>query len=272
VGLNTDRMLAYFDTSAHDDQTLREIHGKRPAPEYLAWGLEKGIFVKDESGQVTRGPNWGNPRIFCDSEAEFQELLQATPAMYGFDSAGPRPANGVARQVKLNQGIGREAIRAELRIDELTKIAPFRLVQTEAGTKEAHLNSPDAGSRLSAECKARLQPEHTQVQLLVSDGLSAEAVHHNMRDLIPVLQDGLASRRFRQGQPIAARYGRVKLAEPLAEALDAELIVYLIGERPGGDALASRSLSAYLVYRLADVEAQRGAAQFSGNAHIGFEY
>ena len=50
VSLNTDRMLAYFDTSAHDDQTLREIHGKIPAPEYLDWGLARGIFVRDRYG------------------------------------------------------------------------------------------------------------------------------------------------------------------------------------------------------------------------------
>jgi ethanolamine ammonia-lyase large subunit len=42
------------------------------------------------------------------------------------------------------------------------------------------------------------------------------------------------------------------------------LVVHLIGERPGGDALASRSLSAYLVYRVG------GAG--NGNASVRFEY
>ena len=36
VALNTDRMLAYFDTSGHDVQTLRELTGRRPAAEFLA--------------------------------------------------------------------------------------------------------------------------------------------------------------------------------------------------------------------------------------------
>jgi ethanolamine ammonia-lyase large subunit len=58
----------------------------------------------------------------------------------------------------------------------------------------------------------------------------------------------------------------------VAERLGAELIVYLIGERPGGDALASRSLSAYFVYQLLDPAARAAAAQFSGNAAIRFEY
>ncbi len=41
--LNTDRMLAYFDTSGHDDQTLREIHGKLPGAELLEWALSMDI-------------------------------------------------------------------------------------------------------------------------------------------------------------------------------------------------------------------------------------
>ncbi len=106
----------------------------------------------------------------------------------------------------------------------------------------------------------------------MSDGLSAEAVHHNVHDLLPVLLAGLAGHGVRVGQPILARYGRVKLAEPLAERLQADVMVYLIGERPGGDALASRSLSAYLMYRLADPAVQRAAAQFSSNPSARFEY
>lgn len=271
VCLNTDRMLAYFDTSGHDDQTLREVHGRLPAPEFLRWGLERGIFARDAGGTVTRGPQWGNPRQFCESEAEFRELLAATPAAYGFEIAGPRAANAVMRQVRLHQGMGREAIHAELRIDELLRVAPFRIVATLARSKESHLAGPDLGSRLAAESEATLGPEGNAVQVVVSDGLSAEAVHHNVPDLLPVLFDGLAGRGISTGQPILVRYGRVKLGEQIAERLQAELIVYLTGERPGGDALASRSLSAYLIYRLGDAAALQQAARFSGNPAVRFE-
>jgi ethanolamine ammonia-lyase large subunit len=271
VAINTDRMLAYFDTSGHDNETLREVHGRLPAAEFLQWGLERGIYARN-GGMIGRGPRWGDPRQFCESEAEFQDLLAATPAVYGFATAGPRPANEVMRQVKSNQGIGREAIHAELRIEELCQVAPFRIVQTLAGTKEAHLNSPDLGAHLAAESKVQLQAENRQVQVVVSDGLSAEAVHHNVSELLPVLQDGIAGRALSSGQPIAARYGRVKLAEEIADRLQAQVIVYLIGERPGGDALASRSLSAYLVYRLGDDRVRQRAAAFGGNPQVRFEY
>ena len=92
-----------------------------------------------------------------------------------------------------------------------------------------------------------------------------------MGDLLPVLLDGLKAKQISLGQPIAVRYGRVKLAEEIAELLEPELVIMLLGERPGGDALASRSLSAYLVYRLSGT-AQADAARYSGNAAIRFEY
>ena len=272
VYLNTDRMLAYFDTSGHDDQTLREIHGKQPAPEFLEWGLARGIFARDDQGAVSRGPRWGDPRQFCNSEAELQDLLAATPALYGLDNAGPRPAHQVQRQVRLNQAVGREAIHAELNLDALNRLAPCRTIETAAQSKEQHLHSPDLGARVSPQSLLELQPEHSQVQVLISDGLSAEAVNHNVPELLPLLLDGLTSRQWRLGRPILARYGRVKLAEAVAEQLQTDLVVYLIGERPGGDAQASRSLSAYLAYRLADTDAQAEAARVSGHSAIRFEY
>lgn len=270
VELNTDRMLAYFDTSGHDNQTLREVFGRLPAPEFLEWAVSRGIYER-VGGEIVRGPHWGNPRQFCASDEEFAELVNATPAAYGFDSAGPRPANAVSRAMKLHQAVGREAIHAELQVELLRSVAPFREIRTRAASKEEHLNSPDRGAHLSPESIATLCPERTQVQILVSEGLSAEAVHHNIPDLMPVLLDGIQAKGLRMGQPLLARYGRVKLAEPVAERLETELVIYLIGERPGGDALASRSLSAYLVYRLPD-EVRAAAAAFSRNPAIRFEY
>jgi ethanolamine ammonia-lyase large subunit len=271
VTLNTDRMLAYFDTSAHDDQTLREIHDRLPGDEFLDWAISQKIFARNDEGEVVRGPRWGDPRQFCESDAELEELLSATPALPSFETAGPRPVDEVQREMRVNQAIGREAIHAELRIDELQQITRFRVLETQASDKESHLNSPDLGSRLSQTSAESLSPESFQVQILVSDGLSAEAVHHNAPELLPVLLDGLNGRKLSIGQPLIARYGRVKLAEPLADLLKADVIIHLIGERPGGDALASRSLSAYLVYRLSDPSVQTAAAKFSGNHDIRFE-
>jgi ethanolamine ammonia-lyase large subunit len=272
VCLNTDRMLAYFDTSGHDNQTLREVCGLRPAPQFLSWAIERGIFLQDGDGQVTRGPQWGNARQFCDSDHDFEQLLKATPAAYGFATAGPRPADGVSRELRLHQAIGREAIESELDEKLCEEVAKFRVIQTEAADKRAHLNSPSAGARVARQSAVRLTKEDSQVQILVSDGLSAAAIHHNLADVLPTIFAGLAAGGMSVGQPLLARYGRVKLAEHVADLLAAELVIHLIGERPGGDAFASRSMSAYLVYRISDPAIQKEAAQFSGNHDIRFEY
>ena len=134
------------------------------------------------------------------------------------------------------------------------------------------MNAPHLGARLSAESASTLGPEFRDVQIVVSDGLSAEAVHHNIPELLPVLTDGLDAGNLTTGQPILVRYGRVKVAEDIAERLKARLVVLLIGERPGGDALASRSLSAYVVYQLLDADAQNKAAAYSKHPDIRFEY
>jgi ethanolamine ammonia-lyase large subunit len=271
VYLSVDRMLAYFDTCGHDDQTMREIHGLTPAPEYLAWAMMRGIFTRNEEGEIERGPNWGNPRIFCESDAEFERLRANLPAAYGFDNAGPRPSERVSRAIKANLAAAREAIYAEVAPERLGGI-DFRRIATSADSKESHLSHPDRGARPADEEVAALTPEKVDVQIIVSDGLSAEAVHHNIPDLLPALLDGLDRQKITAGKPILAPYGRVKLAEALGDALQPKLVINLIGERPGGDALASRSMSAYIAYRLNDAETLKAAAQFSGNPDVRYEY
>jgi ethanolamine ammonia-lyase large subunit len=250
VPLGADRMLAYFDTSGHDVQTLRELHGRRPGAEYLRWAISRGIF-EEQGGQLARGPRFGDVRALCASDAELAELWRATPIAPGFGVAGPRPESRVSREVRLHQAVAREAASSELSVDALAGAGAgaFRLVSTQARTRAEHLGSPHRGAQLADECAAALAPEPHPVAILISDGLSAEAVHQNVPELLPVLVDGLAAHAITAGAPLLARHGRVKLAEAVAAHLGARVVVHLIGERPGGDAASSRSLSAYLCLR-----------------------
>lgn len=157
VCLNTDRMLAYFDTSGHDVQTLREVYQRLPTPEYLEWGLARGIFERASDGQVRRGPLWGELHPFCTRE-EVEQLARLTPALHGLDYArgfsvaGPRTSTAVTRQVRLHQAVAREAIFSELDMEQLDSVVAFRRVKTAAGSKEAHLASPElGGSALGGE-------------------------------------------------------------------------------------------------------------------------
>jgi ethanolamine ammonia-lyase large subunit len=51
VPLGDDVMLSYQDTSFHNDATMRELMGKKPAPDFFRWCVRKGIL--DENGALT---------------------------------------------------------------------------------------------------------------------------------------------------------------------------------------------------------------------------
>ena len=271
VYLGVDRMLAYFDTSAHDDQTLREIYEKEPAPEFRDWAIARGIFALDENGRCRRGPDWGNPQIFCSSEAEFAALRDVLPAAYGWENAGPRPANDVSRELRLNLAVAREAIYAELRPERLGDIA-FRRVKTRASDKAQHLSDPERGGSLLPESCAGLGPEPYDVQIVVADGLSAEAIHYNASEMLTALTAALAAKKIEVGAPLLVSNRRVRIGEAVCEMLAAKLVVTLIGERPGGDGVACRSMSAYLAYRVGKDTANGRDPARGGNAPPRYEY
>ncbi len=271
IYLGTDRMLAHFVNSGHDDQTLREVHNRIPAPEFLEWAKGKGIFDQSPDGRVMRGPQWGNPQLFCESDVEFQRLRESLPSAPGFDNAGPRPVNEVQRTLLLNQSVGREAVYSSLREDAIEGI-DFRVLTTTAQCRQDHLKRPELGTMLSTESLESLGPENKDIQIIIADGLSAEAIHHNIHDMLTVLEDGLRSRNYSIGQHVLVHYGRVKLVECIGDALCCQLVIMLIGERPGGNAMASRSMSAYVAYRLNDDEVRKRAVEYSRNQGIRYEY
>ncbi len=271
VYLGTDRMLAHFVNSGHDDQTLREIYDRNPTPEFLHWAVEKGIFDQSPHGTVTRGPNWGNPKLFIQSDIEFQRLHESLPTAPGFENAGPRPVNKVQQFLRINQSAGREAVHSRLKIEKFPEFS-FREFQSTAQNQAEHLRNPEFGAKFPMEILENFSPEGNDVQIVVTDGLSAEAIHHNVSEMLPVLMDGLKSKNYSMGKTMFVHYGRVKLSECIADSLDCNLVIMFVGERPGGDALSSKSMSAYLVLKLKDSEAQKKAALYSDLPNIGYEY
>ena len=54
-----DCMLSYQDTSYHDDATLRELLGLRPAPEFEKWLEDMGIMKDGKLTEIA-----GDPSLF----------------------------------------------------------------------------------------------------------------------------------------------------------------------------------------------------------------
>ncbi len=171
------------------------------------------------------------------------------PARLGLGRAGARPRTRAQRVFDADHALTQDALTETVPPELLEELGLFS-VDSAAPDRETYLLRPDLGRRLSASAIESLRaqiPPGADVQIFVSDGLSARAVTVNLPELLPALRIALAERGLRAGPPFFVRLGRVGLLNAVNAIVDAGVVVILVGERPGlGRADA---LSAYLGYR-----------------------
>lgn len=133
-------------------------------------------------------------------------------------------------------------------------------VQSAAPDREHYLRRPDLGRKLNDESEARLRDyagtaSTFDVVFVVADGLSAYAAARHAVPLLERMRATLTSVSI--GPIVIARQARVALGDGIGELLRAQIVVMLIGERPG---LSSPdSLGVYLTYepRIGKSDAER---------------
>lgn len=192
------------------------------------------------------------PRDVESSELAWREH---TPARLFAGRAGASYRTATALQLRSDQAAAADAVRDEIDLlrdfggDFVKRYGLFE-VQTEATSKTEYLARPDRGRRLSDDVKQQLRrncPPGADLQVVVADGLSATAVAAQCPGLLPLLLGRAIQRGWRVGQPFVVRYCRVGALNDIGEVLDPQVVVLLIGERPG--LATAESLSAYLAFR-----------------------
>lgn len=188
-----------------------------------------------------------------------QAAKQHTPARIGVGRAGTRPKTKTWLKFRLDHAAAVDAVYGEVTEGLLQKLNVFQ-VTTKVTDKEEYITRPDLGRRLSDEGKALIQSKckpNPKVQIIISNGLSASAIEENVQDVYLALQQSLSNLNIEIGTTFYIDKGRVALMDEIGELLQAEVIVYLIGERPG--LVSAESMSAYLCYkpRIGTVEAER---------------
>jgi ethanolamine ammonia-lyase small subunit len=175
----------------------------------------------------------------------FAPLRAATPARIGLGRAGQALPTAPLLELQLAEARARAAVLTELDVARLRADLgpPSLLVESAAKTREAYLRRPDLGRTLGpgAQPLPRLDID---LAVVVADGLSAAAANAHAAPLIAALAPKLAT--WRLGPVILALQGRVAIGDPIGEALGAQAVLVLIGERPGLS--AADSLSAYLTW------------------------
>jgi ethanolamine ammonia-lyase small subunit len=180
--------------------------------------------------------------------AVLQELRSSTAARVCTGRAGPRPRTQALLRFLADHSRAKDTVLKEVP-HEWVKQQELLEVQSEISDKNQYLTRPDLGRRLSANAIASLQTHCTlnpDVQVVVSDGLSTDAITANYAEILPPLLRGLSQAGLKVGTPFFVRYGRVKIEDQIGELLGAKVVILLVGERPGLG--QSESLSCYAVY------------------------
>ncbi|MED0658533.1 ethanolamine ammonia-lyase subunit EutC [Bacillus smithii] len=177
------------------------------------------------------------------------ELRKATPARIGLWRTGTRPLTKTILKFQLDHAAAVDAVNGNVS-DHLLKEFNLFTVETCCENKEVYLKRPDKGRVLTEEAVKTIQKKcvkNPQVQIVVSDGLSASAIDANLRDIYPALLDSLEVNGLTQGTPFFVKGGRVACMDHIGEILQPAVFVLLIGERPG--LVSANSMSAYMCYR-----------------------
>jgi len=199
---------------------------------------------------------------YLEPAAKFPESLSVlaairarTPARILVGRAGPSYRTATQLELRRDHAAALDAVHAEVDMERdlgIDLVRRFQLfeVRTRAASKEEYLLRPDLGRRLDDAARELIQkdcPVGCVLQAVIGDGLSAAAVAAQAPGLLPRLDAEARRRGWSFGRPFFIRHCRVGILNDIGDIVDPEIVVLLIGERPG--LATAEGLSAYLAYR-----------------------
>lgn len=192
-------------------------------------------------------------------------LRQHTAARIALGRAGHSVPTHELLAFQVDHALARDAVYSELNISGLQEklTALFQLVspltetptdtvfvlKSQAQTRQQYLQRPDLGRKLSPVQSSQFTVGNRQrvnVGFVIADGLSASAVNTHAVPVLEKLVPALLDLGWTIAPFCLVEQGRVAIADEIGYLLQAEMVVILIGERPG---LSSPdSMGAYLTY------------------------
>jgi len=176
-------------------------------------------------------------------------LRRHTPARISLGRAGTSLPTSEVLRFAAAHAAARDAVHLPLDVDPL--LAALRghgfeaaTATSRAASRTEYLTRPDLGRQLAPAAADALRPgADGGLCIVVADGLSAIAAQRHALPLLMALRDaGVVADRL-----VVATQARVALGDAIGARTGAELVLVLIGERPG---LSSPdSLGAYLTWQ-----------------------
>ncbi len=187
---------------------------------------------------------------------EILEKVRAqTPARLLAGRSGSAYRTTTQLELREAHAAARDAVRTELDLatslgDDFVRNWNLFEVSSQAATKDEYLLRPDLGRHLDEASRTEVSRRCTagnDLQIVIGDGLSVTAVAKQIPPVLPLLSEGASTRGWSIGQLFAIRYCRVGILNEIGELLRPQVVVLLIGERPG--LATAESLSAYMAYQ-----------------------
>ena len=280
VAGNADPMLGYMTTSFREHPRLRCQTGRQITSAMQTRLIE--LSAMTESGAVSgRSANalyaayhkaGGDTRSVDTLRDEGAKKIGAL-AERGFDLGydcdenydDPPEANARITSIYSNARRALYAILDKAVISDSS--ARHCRVHTRSSNRDDYLAHPATGELIDDEDAVRIKAlypaRRPQVQVLVSDGLNANAVNANLRSVLPgVRRELLAAGHDVSEIDIVIENGRVRAGYHVGSLLEAEMIIHLIGERPG---TGIDTLSAYLTYGLDEKGQSRWGSELAAD-------
>jgi ethanolamine ammonia-lyase small subunit len=176
-------------------------------------------------------------------------LMASTSSRIGVGRAGPRYRTATLLLFQGDHAVTQDALYRDVDQKLLDEFNLFT-VQTKVGNKQEYLLRPDLGRLLNDEAKRTINEKcqkNVNVQVVVGDGLSAAAVEANLRQMFPVIRQGAQSAGLTFGTPFFVKYARVGIMNDIGDLIKPDVVILLIGERPGLG--RAESMSAYMGYK-----------------------
>jgi ethanolamine ammonia-lyase large subunit len=283
VAGNADPMLGYMTTSFREHPRLRRQTGRQ-----ITSAMQKRLIelsAMTESGAVSGscadalyaayhkagGDTRSLDTLRDDAAKKISALAERGFDLgYGCDENYGDPPETNARITAIYSN-ARRALYSTLDETVISDSSPsyFR-VHTRSSDRDDYLAHPATGELIDDEDTVRIQAlypvRRPQVQVVVSDGLNANAINENLRSVLPgVRRELLAAGHHISEIDIVIENGRVRAGYHVGSLLETEMIIHLIGERPG---TGINTLSAYLTYGLDD----KGQSRWGSRSAAGFDH
>jgi len=182
------------------------------------------------AGAVTVNP-WGELRRFTAARIALGRAGVSMPTMphLAFQLAHAQARDAV--HVELDCAALARALTAALGL-------PCFTLHSAAPERATYLRRPDLGRMLDAQSRLALAAlkrplARYDIGFVIADGLSALAVEHHALPLLRCWMAAPAACSLSVAPLVLVRQGRVAVGDEVAQLLGAQLVVVMIGERPG---------------------------------------